>query len=160
MKESLIAIDPGVELGWAFWPEGKLHPSACGLVKPKRKQKDFFSSMQSTVDQLDDLLDGYEPAVLAIEWPAYFDSVGGRAAAGSGSIVKLAFGIGQIAQLAAAREIILDAVEVMKWKGQLPKEVVIKRINKIIPAYQMDFLTPTSHAYDAIGIGLYCRGLF
>jgi|GEM_PF-5125716 len=160
-NSSLLAIDPGLSLGWAYWSAGKKYPSKCGIIKPHKRFKDFFLETHSTIHQLgNNIVSKLKPKIIACEWPAFFDSAGGRAAAGSGSVVKLAFGCGQIALMADAFGCEFLPVAVNKWKGQLPKNIVIKRINKILPASRLEYLEPESHMYDAIGIGLHVRGLF
>lgn len=177
----MLAIDPGVHMGWAFWPESRKYPIECGIIKPHvnllkmkllltsdkkllttsdGKEVDFFKKMHSTIHQLGNLVMRLEPGCVVCEWPQSFSSVGGRAASGAGSIIKLAFGIGQIALMADACRAKFIPVPVAQWKGQLSKNIVIKRIKKRLPETRIEYLEPSSHSWDAIGIGLYCKGLF
>ena len=71
----------------------------------------------------------------------------------SGNLTKLAWGVGVIC--GALLPLKMTLVEVKKWKGQLPKEIVAKRIDKRLPGLNIE-----SHAYDAIGIGLFMKGEF
>lgn len=161
INQSLIAIDPGIVLGFAFWPEKKKYPTQCGIIKPQHgKSKNFFMNIHSTIHQLGKIVLTLKPEFVVCEWPQSFTSVGGRAAAGAGSIIKLAFGIGQIAMVTDACEAAFIPVPVAQWKGQLSKAIVIKRIKKKLPASRIEYLEPESHAWDAIGIGLFCKGLF
>jgi len=168
----MLAIDPGVSLGFAFWPKGKKYPTQCGVVKPHTnllkmknmltsdKEIDFFIKMHSTIHQLGGIVLRLKPEYVVCEWPQSFTSVGGRAATGAGSIIKLAFGIGQVALMAAACTAKFIPVPVAQWKGNLSKQIVIKRIKKRLTPARLEYLQPESHAWDAIGIGLFCKGLF
>lgn len=172
INQSLLAVDPGVNCGWAFWPEEKKYPVQCGVIKPHtnfQKMKnllasdgeiDFFKKMHSTIHQLSKIVLELKPKYVVCEWPQSFTSVGGRAASGAGSIIKLAFGIGQVALLADACGAKFIPVPVAQWKGQLSKRIVIKRIKKTLTLARLDYLEPDSHAWDALGIGLFCKEMF
>lgn len=157
---SLLAVDPGIALGWAYWPKNRKYPTRCGIIKPHNRSKDFFLDTHSTIHQLSNVILELKPGIIACEWPAHFSSAGGEVAAGSGSIVKLAFNVGQIALAADACECEFFPIAVNKWKGNLKKRIVEKRIRKILPESRLEYLEPESHTWDAIGIGLYVRGLF
>jgi hypothetical protein len=83
-----------------------------------------------------------------------FGSAKGYAVAASGDLVKLSCLVGMIAGLCKAMGIIIYLVPVAKWKGQLTKEAVIYRIEKILGkcTYEKD-------EWDAVGIGLWAKGL-
>jgi len=171
-QKRFMAIDPGVDLGWAFWPAGRKFPTDCGIIIPHvgllelknkfayNKEITFFQKIHSTIHQLSLKIVELEPEIIACEWPQSFGSVGGRAASGSGSIIKLAYGVGQIALMADACRIKFAPIPVMQWKGNLSKINVMKRIIKRLPSSRIDYLEPGSHSWDAIGIGLFCKGLF
>ena len=159
-KPSILAIDPGLSLGWAYFPAGKDMPTSCGLIKPKSKKEDYFTQLSSTVGQCRNLFMMRALTTVAIEWPTIHSSVKGRAAAGSGSVVKLAFEVGKLVQVAEDYGLEFVKVDIINWKGQLKKPVVIKRLKKILPRKLLNLLAPESDTWDAIGIGLYMRGLF
>ena len=100
IMNSMLSVDPGLHLGWAYFPAGKKFPTHTGLIVPEMKGDNFFVQLHSTVIQYAQLLTKFSPGDVAIEWPAVYSSLGGRAAAGSGSIVKLAFEVGKLAQVA------------------------------------------------------------
>lgn len=159
-QNSLLAIDPGLILGYAYFPEGKMYPTHVGIIKSKIKEKDFVMQAHNVATQYTHLLVTYAPRTVAIEWPAVYGSLSGRAAAGSGSVVKLAFTVGKLAQIVEDYGAFFVPIEVNKWKGQLSKKIVIKRIKRIISSSRLKKLAPEKDAWDAIGIGLFMRGLF
>ncbi len=160
IKSSMLCIDPGVIMGWAYFPDGKKYPKTCGVIKPKVRGDNFYLRVHSIIAQLANVIVDCSPTLIAIEWPSYFGSVGGIATAGHGDLVKLAFTVGKMAQIGEAYGAAFIPVPVVNWKGQLKKNVVIKRIKKTIPKAFLEKLDPDSHSWDAIGIGLFVRGLF
>ena len=102
---------------------------------------------------------GFIPIKFHCEFPHYMTSAKGIAATNKGLINKLSYLCGIFACIALERGILQDAILVRDWKGQLPKEAVIKRIKRIAPN-TVRIIHPTSHDWDAIGIGLYAQGLF
>jgi hypothetical protein len=99
-------------------------------------------------------LEGYHITRVYIEMPAFFESSEGAMVARKGDLVKLTWFVGLLCGM--FYPIPTELIEVNKWKGQLPKEVVERRIKKIDPAYH----NLKSHSYDAVGIGLYVKGEF
>lgn len=96
-----------------------------------------------------------------IEWPSFFASAVGHAAAARGDLVKLTFGAGFVCgQLRREFGCLIEPIPVNDWKGQLPKSVVIGRIRKILGKDACRKLGIKSHAWDAVGIGLYAKGHF
>jgi hypothetical protein len=98
-----------------------------------------------------------DPLVLC-EWPKLYESEAGQAAAAKGDLVKLAFTVGRIAELAYRRGFAFAAVPVNDWKGTMDKDEVEHRIERVVGA---EWCAPFhSHVWDAVGIGLWYRGLF
>ena len=97
-----------------------------------------------------------KPQKVIIEWPEYFSSATGVAAAKQGSLIKL---------VAAATTLIhccMDAYDVQPtfvtptvWKGQLPKSVIEKRCKDTIVNPPNNI---TNHEWDAIGLCLWRLG--
>ena len=149
MRLNRITIDPGISgTGWAVWDRnwkllkhGVIFASSALSWEPK--------TMQIT-DRLYDVCIRHNVSEMHIEYPAVFGGAGGAMVAGKGDIVKLAFFVGHVC---AGLQVPFHLVEVRQWKGQLPKDVVIRRIKKILPDVKA-----TSHDWDAIGIGLFKKG--
>lgn len=96
-----------------------------------------------------------------VEWPTFFDSGVGHAVARRGDLGKLTFGAGYICgALGECFGCQTVPVTVNEWKGQLPKAVVTERIKHLLGKNKCQRLGITSHAWDAVGIGLYAKGCF
>lgn len=142
-----ITIDPGIGgTGWAIWNKNWLLKS-WGIIIPKGKVE--HEKITNICLQLQFICYGNMVKEVYIEYPQVFRTD----IALSGALTKLGFAVGMITGCLLPRK--FELIEVTKWKGQLPKEVVAKRIRKILPNKKID-----SHAYDAVGIGLYKRGDF
>lgn len=91
---------------------------------------------------------------IVIEFPELFaSSAKSTASASKGNLFQLTYLVGLLGAVAAdytgePPELITPR----QWKGQLPKEVVIRRM---LRAYGHEY---SSHAADAVGIGLHLQG--
>lgn len=159
--QALLCIDPGIDFGWAIFGSRISVPCVCGTFKSEGK--DFWSRLEKTAAEFNRVLgisEDYECEGIACEYPAFFGSEGGQVAARSGSLVKLAVVVGTLYGVCLDWGIAFRPVGVNEWKGNLSKEIVKARIEKILGSSALADLRPKEHAWDAIGIGLYCRGKF
>lgn len=74
-----------------------------------------------------------------------------------GDLVKLTYLVGKFSSFLPTEPEDFILVRVVDWKGQLPKSVVARRVFKILPGLSSQKIS--DHAVDAIGIGLYLKGL-
>lgn len=150
-RESFVAVDPGLRgTGWAAFRGGKL--VAAGVLfcnSPAPFQERAFVLARAVRDR--SAL--YYSSRVVCEYPKFFGSAGGHMVAASGDLLKLTFLVGAIG--GACIPLPFIPIGVNDWKGQLPKEVVEERINRRYGIPKMRDLGVKSHAYDAVGIGLY-----
>lgn len=144
-----ITVDPGLNgTGYAIWNKqwqlvtNNIITFTYGTIEERGyKYRVFFKGLRKE----------YSITKIFIEYPALFASNKGSVTAASGALVKLAWLTGLISGVFTR----IELVSVTNWKGQLPKDVVIRRIKKILPS-----VNSKSHDWDAIGIGLYKKGVF
>lgn len=164
----LLAVDPGLNsLGYAYWDETQKPdqpPHTVGLLHAPRKlllpercrwlaeglRRVTMSTGQITVrgKHIDKLR-------LVSEYPSYF---GGQSIRGwaKGDLQKLTFLVGVLAGYFSPLE--FTEVTPGDWKGQLPKDVVIRRLQKRFgPGATKEW---EKDAWDAVGIGLWKLGRF
>lgn len=158
----IVSIDPGIRgTGLAFWDMKEwghaLLPIAVEVITPPENQK-WVMACSTLYEEFTDVLESYGVSKAYCEFPQYFMSPTGHAATADGNIFKLSSLIGVFMGCLLSRGGILIPIKVNKWKGQLPKGVVERRIRKLSP--EIDTLGVESHAWDAVGIGLYAQGLF
>lgn len=113
-----------------------------------------MDKIEDLMDRFNALLVQYEPVTVYCEFPQFFSSAGGQMCAARGDLAKLTFLVGRIAESCYHHQVKFVPVEVNTWKGQLPKEVVEKRVcNKLGIRHGKI----TSHAMDAVGIGMWAK---
>ncbi len=157
MRPRLLAIDPGVESGWACWDGGQTFiaepPDSWGeIIIPG--ELDFYTRAAAVIQQLQVLIVQLKPTVAAIEWPSYMGSEGGMKSLTSGALVKLAYMVGRTHELLSHYHVPTTFVPVNDWKGNAKKNVIERRIRERLPGCAIK-----GHAWDAVGIGLYVRGV-
>jgi len=152
-----LAIDPGLNFGWAYWGEDMLVPSRVGLERTKGKGDNWEERSLMAANKLHNLLidswlDEDTLDRVVCEWP---DFVGVTSKGGVGKLHCL---IGMFARTVDARGIPFQRIPVREWKGQLPKEVVNKRIEQRLGKPFCKQLK--ADMWDAVGIGLHYLGEF
>ena len=167
--DNVLFLDPGLGgTGFAFFPyldeEEHQPPTDTGVIRGKG---DTWEAR--CCDVADKLVDHYQAeedrstvSWIVMEFPEQWQgNVKSLASANSGALSKLTFLCGVIAGAfivepdcsdVSPGQIVLMAP--MRWKGQLPKNVVIDRIGEAWPAYA----SPRDHEADAIGMGLAAQG--
>lgn len=153
---SLLAVDPGIEFGIAYWAPSRacsnvpMPPTCARVLSPKAMP--WFERVSASVQLFEDMLDKFTPTIVVIEWPNFT----GLVASKKGDLGKLQFIIGAFAQCAHTRGCSVHLAPVTVWKGQLSKETVNRRVVAVLgdPACR----TFNSHAWDAVGIGMWFKG--
>ena len=154
--ERFLSIDPGIDFGWAMWGKGK--PPILTGVETAPAGKEYHQRADRTMASFNQLLERLEPELVVCEWPSLMTGERGGVTVRSGSLVKLAFIVGRMAEATTLRHIRFELVAVNTWKGQLSKSVVEYHLNHILGKEVMS--TIQSHAVDATGIGLWYRKLY
>mgnify|MGYP001557945809 CR=1 FL=1 len=164
MLKHLIAIDPGLHsTGWAiFAPVGHQYPYPlnAGLVQLPRTyiDQDILVRANAVGEQVTELAQRHSCKTAVIEFPMHFGGSGGDAAARAGDTLKLAACVGAIAGNLHSKGIVVASVRVIDWKGQLPKDVVIRRLKRLIGEQACAKLNLEKDSWDACGIGMNHRG--
>lgn len=151
------AVDPGTRrLGWAIGPARPIKTESRVLQWGRCEIK-----TGSWLDRCDRMLSAFidsppfkewDLAEVVIEMPRSWDTGKGVGAKAQGSILKLMFFVGRLAQ-----ELLADGVERIGllgagiWQGQLPKKIIYNRMKK---RYLLNFAFDDQHSdiSDAIGL--------
>ena len=146
-----LTVDPGISgTGWALWND------QWGFVKADnifaRKRDNWVDAALEIEYELKKVIAKNHVTWGAIEFPKYFDSVGGNMIAKRGDLLKLTFLVGMLYSSFEECQI----VPVNTWKGNLQKEVVIGRIGNRLS--QETCMKLDKHMWDAVGIGLFLKG--
>lgn len=150
-EKLIMSIDPGIHnCGYCFMTEN-MKLIKYGLIQSK-KQEGWVDKCKNVYFKLYQEYTQYFPKTVFIEYPGYHAGQIAYAARESGAIAKLCFlcgGIHSLLSEIATVELILPS----KWKGQLKKEMVRKRLYNIYPEIEKENLD--HNIIDAIGIGYY-----
>ncbi len=155
----LLAIDPGLISGYAFWNKDSQRclPLSAGLIKagkPKLSWQERILLLANAVCKRLDMRG--HPDLVLIERPEFYGVVRPE---DRGKLFML---IGVLIQAISRYGVPVELIGVNEWKGQLPKKVVEQRIENVmsengcLTAYKK--LEAKNDAIDAIGIGLWYMG--
>lgn len=159
----ILAIDPGYRaMGWAVL--GTKHPNLymAGVLAESRKVKttSWHYSVRQMQLGLRALSYTYHITDVVVEEMQIMGGTGGFATART-SLMGLAGTVGMWASWAYQHGYKFHLAPIPKWKGQMKKQTVAKRIRKILSKSEVDILSKnTSHDWDAVGIGLWFQGSF
>lgn len=172
-----MAIDPGQRMGLAYWETPKYRksgplvsgnkmptPTYLTTLRARDDQDDGSFSWDSMarcqVRQFETFLQRYRPDETICELPAFFvGSATGHAAAARQDVVKLVYLVGGLSAVAMQRGLDFWLVEVNRWKGQMSKEAVKKRLIRRNPDL-LNMPEFKGDAVDAVGIGAFKMGWF
>lgn len=165
----IITIDPGISgSGIALWKTSAWNAITPVLLSAYNKYfagDTYDEKLRSAVLYFSELFDCSNISEVIIEKPDYQDSAKGQVSARSSSLSKLCIFYGGIVGVGINKKIKIIEYPVVTWKGQLKKDMVNTRIQRAYRqkkfSYKGDipFEKLKSHCLDAIGIGLYDRGI-
>lgn len=153
----IVTIDPGVKgTGYAVWRGGlywpRLEPPIASGVLSVDRDSSWSIRSAKMLREFYGLCKDYVPNRVICEYPEFFASGKGYASAAGGNLVKLAHLVGMFDGACVLSQCPFSMMPVREWKGQMSKQLVIQRIRKRLGK------TYKSHAADAVGIGLHCKG--
>lgn len=158
-----FSIDPGLGgTGWAWW--NRRHLVTVGVITPPsaKKESDWTVRVQYIAQKMADVLlqSGGVGSKVTIycEEMEYQASAKRAVAWKSGDLQMTVFLIGYLA--ARLRPCRFVLVPVRQWKGQLPKDVVQRRIVQTLGNEACIHHQIKTHAWDAVGIGLHSLGVW
>ncbi len=103
---------------------------------------------------------------IVIEKPAFMEGGKGIVAARDGDLVTLSILVGALIghmwRTENGREVAATygthLVDVVDWKGNMSKEMTEVRVKQKLPKWRSQ--SNTTHEADAVGLGLYAKGMF
>jgi len=160
----ILTIDPSINhLGWAFLAQDDKVASYNFLrvygtidAPTEFKQEELVYRIDWIIGELDETTLMFQFDTIAIECPEPWGAYKSMASSRSGSLQMLTLVVGALTHWAIQR-VGVDSVKLIKvstWKGQLPKAVTKRRMEK---KYNCTFRT--SDEADAVGLGDYVFNL-
>jgi len=156
-----MCIDPGIGgTGWAVFHNPDLNGNSApvpvvdsGVIRGSGAS--WIEKSAEIAGKFKDVLDENEPTSVVIEWPqTWAGSQTSVAATLRGDLLKLAHLCGMLyCDIVEHSYAEVSYITPGAWKGQLPKDVVIRRIQDVYPGSSFP-----NHAADAVGMGLSLQG--
>lgn len=169
---TFASIDPGVDgTGWGLFFPSRLAPVASGSVSVGKAGAWGQRATQTARDVHAAILDAWcnvrHPtqdhcvSQVFIEEPQFMEGGRGIVAARSGDLVKLCLLAGMIGGefSSASNELMVHFIEVREWKGSMPKDVTAARVMSKLKEERWRPTTDTTHEMDAVGLGLFVKGV-
>ena len=152
-----MTVDPGVGgTGLAYWGVQRSTPTHTACIRPYHKKSVWTSRALEVAEQYRRYITLWAPMDIYIEEPSLWMSAKGLASANRKDLLKLTQLIGMLIlsteQMLGPRRT-PRLISVQKWKGQLPKHIVTRRVERKTGIVYPD------HVSDAVGMGLYVLGM-
>ena len=149
---NILALDPSIlHLGWAYMclhqhRDIVILDSGTIVVPEEYKDEELVKRIGANIEALYDL--DFDVDTVVIEQPESWGAYKSMASSRSGSLLKLELLTGALVGWALTVGLEPILIPVSKWKGQLPKHVTTKRMEK---KYERKFAT--SDEADSVGLG-------
>ena len=154
----IAAIDPGLGgTGVALFGDDP-YPLTVRSINTKETHvlgiQDMSSKLYHVFKDFQDT--NRSPEKVYLEWPIW---MGANAAAKSGDLITLSALVGSFMRtLTSSNYLIVQPVPVRDWKGDASKKATVGWVKSILDIKD-DKHWKNSHAWDAVGIGLWAKGL-
>jgi hypothetical protein len=155
--EGVYTVDPGMNTAMVYWVDGMNYPPViktfgCTSKAKTRVEKISDLSMKFS-KQLDTHVIPLEK--IYIEGVEFWEhNLTSRTATVRGDTILLSYIVGAYIEVCRSKSVPCEILEARMWKGQMDKSAVKARVDRV---FTTNF--GTSHAYDAVGIGLSLMGL-
>jgi hypothetical protein len=163
---SLLALDPGLNgTGYAMWKSRsraehharRWAPDQVGVINVRGPEVDWWERALM-IAELVALMRYSERTRVVCEFTEYHQAAHRVMSWKTGDLQKLTFLSGVI--FAMTRPNSFFPIVTSGWKGQLSKRLVEERIRKKLGRETCERLGIKTHAWDAVGIGLWALGRF
>lgn len=159
-----LYIDAGVKTGYAFFTDkhdrtpihgtidiDKIFRSLGRKIRTETRESKIYYLSATFAN----LLSSLNPEYCTIEGVEQYRSDAGKISVSSGDAFFLAYIVGAYASVSMMRGIKTRIILAREWKGQLSKQAVENRVERINP----DLLFTDSHSCDAVGMGFADMGM-
>lgn len=154
VSHRLLAIDPSTKaLGWAVFTLAPNRLIESGVMRQRNDdgpddEPAWLMNLDEVVEKVRCVCTEHGISLAVIEQPQMFGSSRGKAAAASGSILKLTAVAFALRERLMVLGVDVLMVPVSRWKGQTPKLITQKRVRRVWGWEGNDH-----NEADAVGIG-------
>jgi hypothetical protein len=158
---SMMAIDPGLTgTGVAIWKGSNHRPVHAEIVHSRGALSDhWLGRVNHIAVQVQELAMEHSVREIVCEMMEMHQSARAQMMWKAGDFQRTLILIGAIYGMTEAFVIHFRLTPPSEWKGQLPKSVTINRVKRAIGPDVCRRLDLDKHAWDAVGIGLWHRGV-
>ena len=145
---NFLAIDPGVNTGWAYWGEDdRLDPRYTGVFHAPKAEMGLEQRLKEMYSQFQRLVEWCKPLnFVIIEGTEDWGTAQSRVSSASGALQLLSYLVGGYAALSPAFIIRMPR----EWKGGLNKKALELRIERALG----NGVRFPEHTREAVGLGL------
>jgi len=163
----VVTVDPGINaVGWCAWDSVRFHseeftcPVSAGVIRGNMK----LQPHDRIVDLAENCVSLFQVLKIVdglVENPTMFGGGKGFAAARKGDLGRLHYFVGVLVGMHWGKGVPFELVPVTTWIGNLPKEVMRRRVSMVLTRERCKFKlsTKNSHDWDACGVGLWKQGV-
>lgn len=159
MFTRLMAIDPGLQgTGVAIWTKQGARPTMATVIRGRGKT--WIDRVDHVANEVYELAVEHDVRSVISEMMEMHQSPRAQMMWKTGDLQRTIFLIGSIHGMCtgAGGVVHFTVTPPSEWKGQLPKGVTIRRIVKLLGERAVRDLEIQTHAWDAVGIGLWHLG--
>lgn len=167
----VLTVDPGgytmgaCLFAYPGWQSDMVCPPCQSMVIGyTKKERDKYTPHEALIYMINRLrtlwFENYDIRLCFCERPRLFGSARSMASGIKGHLQMMDMFRGALLQLCDDHGVNFSNVDVLDWKGQLPKHLVNQRIREILNGGSTVLSDNESHDWDACGIGLYLQGVF
>ena len=150
---NFISVDPGSQgTGIAYF---SLSDEPLAIKNLDSIHKEWIMKCNEICYKFQATLLMYKPNEVFCEQPAFFESFIGVTSAKKQDLIKLTILFGRFWQISTDLQIEFIPIKIIDWKGQMNKLQTANRVHHLIGQKYK-----TTHETDAVGIGLFIKGLF
>lgn len=162
MSHAMMAIDPGLTgTGVAIWVKNQPKIPVLATVVNSRGavSDDWIDRVNMIACNVQELAMEYKVREIICEMMEMHQSARAQMMWKAGDFQRTLFLVGTIYGMTEAFTPLFKVTPPSEWKGQLPKSVTINRVKRILGPEACHRLGIEKHAWDAVGIGLWHRGI-
>lgn len=158
---NLMAIDPGLKgTGVAIWnPKSPVPLLAQVITSRGAESNDWIDRVNRVAVQVQELAMEHSVRMIVCEMMEMHQSARAQMMWKAGDFQRTLVLIGAIYGMTESFVVDFKLFPPSQWKGQLPKSVTIRRVQRAIGVKAALKLEIETHAWDAVGLGLWHMGV-
>lgn len=157
--DTILALDPGSNFGWAVYYKGKLQQAGGCTMKAWYSQKLSAQAIRNGHALPPTTFE--EKITLLGELPCYFYHGASGNKGNPNDLIKLGVSLGELLGVYRRFADIVELHTAHDWKGSVDKDICHRRIeNKVLTPEELKVFPKNPHGRDAVGYGAWYLGRY